>query len=251
MNNKDMLMINVLMDGDQEDVDFSSEDFEDSRVELRAMGHNLTSVLMMPRESILENLLDEFSTDQTEPLVCLSAAESTMSSSSSHHSSTHSMSTSSHGALISLSMYSSSSLDLQQLTDLIVRMRRIYEDYNKIHPNVPGHLNVNRSVQTTLNRFSTISSVIPSSAEDVAVCFKEVPEPFFRSDFTLQSPDIFTLTLGTRSQLFAGQRGDGQMGMDRDLKKSKKGLDSDNRQYSNGNSRQQDKLSRYLDLVEV
>jgi hypothetical protein len=39
MNNKDMLMINVLMD--QDDVDYSSEDFADSRIELRAMGHNL------------------------------------------------------------------------------------------------------------------------------------------------------------------------------------------------------------------
>ena len=141
---------------------------------------------------MLENLLDEFSMEQTMPLECVSAPDVMLSSSShSSSSSTHSMSASSHGALVSLAMYSSTSLDMEQLKELIVRMRRIYKEYNAIHT---SHSN-SKGIQNTSSRFSSISGVIPSSAEDVALCFKEVPDVFFRTDFTLQSLETFTLTL--------------------------------------------------------
>ena len=194
---------------------------------------------MNPRETVLENMMDEFSIDQNQPLDYISAPDISMSSSShSSSSSTHSMSASSHGALAALSLYSSSSLDLEQLKEVIVRMRRIYRDYNTIHsPHTNGR---GPSGRSSLN-----SNLAPSSAEDVAICFREVPAVFFRADFTLQSPETFSLTLGSRGQLLNGDwvpEKSSDITMDEN--------DSGRRSKAHSN-KQQESLSRFLDLVEV
>jgi hypothetical protein len=49
------------------------DDFEDARAELRSSGHNLTSVLINPRESMFDNLFDEFETEQSAPVDRLNA----------------------------------------------------------------------------------------------------------------------------------------------------------------------------------
>ena len=212
---------------------------------LLSFSFSQTSVLMNPRETILENLLDEFSMEQTMPLECVSAPDVMLSSSShSSSSSTHSMSASSHGALVSLAMYSSTSLDMEQLKELIVRMRRIYKEYNAIHT---SHSN-SKGIQNTSSRFSSISGVIPSSAEDVALCFKEVPDVFFRTDFTLQSLETFTLTLGGRAQLFTDAWELQEISLDGSRKSRK---DNGSNGHNGISTRQQENLSRYLDLVEV
>lgn len=204
---------------------------------------------MNPRETMLENFSNEFAIEQNTPLDCVSAPDSLISSSShSSSSSTHSMSASSHGALVSLALYSSSPLDMVQLRELIVRMRKIYKEYNAIHSN---HLS-GLGIQSTHNRFSSASSVIPSSAEDVALCFKEVPGVFFKADFSLQSLDTFTLTLGSRAQLLNDDWQLQNIPLD-SPKKNRKGskgsiIGIDGCGVSN---RQQEHLSRYLDLVEV
>ena len=103
---------------------------------------------MNPRETVLENLMDEFVTEQTQPLDCFTSQKemdstipiSSMSSSStassfstfsstftsSQHAnndrdflSNHSMSPSSHGALQSLSTFVTTASDMQQLKDLV------------------------------------------------------------------------------------------------------------------------------------
>jgi vacuolar protein sorting-associated protein 54 len=202
---------------------------------------------MNPRESALENLMDEFTIEQNQPLDCISAPD-IMTSSSSHSSSssTHSMSASSHGALISLSLYTSSSLDMEQLRELIVRMRGIFKDYNSIHC---SHTN-GKNISSNGSRLGISTNLIPSSAEDVAACFKEVPDVYFRSDFSLQSPEIFVLTLGSRAQLLTGnwvQHGDST---EASVMKANH-PDKDKSIKFNSNSKQQEQLSRYLDLVEV
>ena len=62
--------------------------YEDVRLELRATGHNLTSVLMNPRESLMDELTDEFISDQAQPLDLpyVHVKASSLSTHSSHHS---------------------------------------------------------------------------------------------------------------------------------------------------------------------
>ena len=145
--------------------DMLQDSYEDSRAELDAMGHNLvsvkekircllkemslttcfstivlqTSVLMNPRETAMESLLDEFATKQTQSLQVTSSSSSSSSSTSSsfstsfspssimdmsmsmsssmhsNSSSTHSMSASAHGAMASLSLFATTSSDMDQL----------------------------------------------------------------------------------------------------------------------------------------
>lgn len=201
---------------------------------------------------MLENFSDGFAMEQNTPLDSVSAPDSLLSSSShSGGSSTHSMSASTHSAFTSLAIYSSTSLDMLQLKELIVRMRRIYMEYDTIHWGAfSGH-----GVQNPHCRYASSSNIVSSSAEDVALCFKEVPGVYFRSDFSLQTLDTFTLTLGSRAQLF----NDGEQLQNAMLDSSKKnndgGKSSNKMNHCNVNGRvsnkQQEHLSRYLDLVEV
>ena len=198
--------------------------------------------------------MDEFTIEQNQPLDCVTAPDIIISSSShSSSSSTHSMSASSHGALVSLSLYSSSSLDMEQLQELIVRMRKVYKDYDVIHSTHHGQgKNVPHNPNNPNNRLYISTNLISSSAEDVANCFREVPDLFFRSDFSQQSPETFTATLGSRVQLLSGH-----WPLDPSTtsnnSKVKNGCDNDGAVgHRNGSStKQQDNLSRYLDLVEV
>ena len=195
--------------------------------------------------------MDEFTIEQNQPLDCVTAPDIIISSSShSSSSSTHSMSASSHGALVSLSLYSSSTLDNEQLKELIIRMKRVYKDYDVIHD---SHHGKNSSVPN--HRLYASTNLISSSAEDVANCFREVPDLFFRSDFSQQSLETFTVTLGSREQLLSGrwplESSSSSNSLITNNKAHKNGRD-DGRGCQNGNNtKQQDNLSRYLDLVEV
>ena len=201
---------------------------------------------------MLENFSDGFAMEQNTPLESVSASDSLISSSShSGGSSTHSMSASSHGAFASLAIYSSSSLDMVQLKELIVRMRRIYTEYNTIHFGTFS----GSGTQNPHSRYVSASSVVSSSAEDVALCFKEVPGVFFKSDFSLQTLDTFILTLGSRAQLF--NEGDQRQNatLDSSMKNSGGGKSGNKMNDCSVNGRvsnkQQENLSRYLDLVEI
>ena len=214
--------------------------------------HFQTSVLMNPRQTVLENLMDEFTIEQNQPLDCVTAPDIIISSSShSSSSSTHSMSASSHGALVSLSLYSSSTLDNEQLKELIIRMRKVYKDYDVIHD---SHTHGKNSSVPNHRLYAT-TNLISSSAEDVANCFREVPDLFFRSDFSQQSLETFTVTLGSREQLLSGRLPlESSSNSSITSNKAHKNGRDDGRGFQNGsgnNTKQQDNLSRYLDLVEV
>ena len=242
---------------------------------------------MNPRESMLENLMDEFSTKQTQSLQFSSAMDSSMTMSLSSHnsihsssgsgsgSSTHSMSASAHGALVSLSLFATTSSDMEQLGDLLARMRRIYRDFDKLHyrsghgqgtsssrqSGRPASLQGDGFTSSTGTSSSSSSAaaetggvagsssgggggsapyqlVLPPSAEEVAICFREVPELFFKSEFSLTSPDTFAQTLGEKAQL--------QLRANHSETNRQRQMTA-NSQYQP----QQERLSRYLDLVEV
>ena len=249
-----------------------------------------TSVLMNPRESVLENLMDEFSTRQTQSLQFSSSSSSSlmdssmmMLSMSSHNSihssdgsgsSTHSMSASAHGALASLSLFATTTSDMEQLGELLARMRRIYRDFNKLHyrPSTSGQgadVSSRQPVRPTSSHADSSSPsssssssstalgttgggssssvggkaqsyqlVLPPSAEEVAICFREVPEVFFKSEFSLTSPDTFLQTLGEKAQL--------QLRANHNENNRQRQITA-NSQYQP----QQERLTRYLDLVEV
>ena len=196
--------------------------------------------------------MDEFTIEQNQPLDCVTAPDIIISSSShSSSSSTHSMSASSHGALVSLSLYSSSTLDNEQLKELIIRMRKVYKDYDVIHD---SHTHGKNSSVPNHRLYAT-TNLISSSAEDVANCFREVPDLFFRSDFSQQSLETFTVTLGSREQLLSGRLPlESSSNSSITSNKAHKNGRDDGRGFQNGsgnNTKQQDNLSRYLDLVEV
>jgi hypothetical protein len=58
---------------DLDDESLERENYSDLRIELSALGHNLTSVLMNPRETLIDTFLDEFEAGQSEPIVGLSS----------------------------------------------------------------------------------------------------------------------------------------------------------------------------------
>lgn len=144
-----------------------ADDYEDIRAELRANGHNLTSVLVNPRETIFDHLFDEFEADQAMPL------ETTQT--------------------VVLP-----EVDLRSVQGLMASLRRVDQAWL-------ASQHARREPRPKV-----------ATEEDVLRCFQQVPEMFFRPDFSLRDPETFESTLGARAP------------------------DSYN-----------ERLSQYLDLVEV
>eukprot|EP01036_Dinobryon_divergens_P022582 gene22582-30847_t len=196
--------------------------FQDVRCELRSTGgHNLTSVLMNPRGSLLEEVFDDFYLEQASPvdLTPSSSALLSISRSSSHHPSTHLSSTSSshkkriqtpslHSAEGTSSSHSSSKhgaasasskhggfnatftltkTESDQLSSFIDHMRKLFATYLTLHP---PH-----------SSSSTSSSSTHTSAEELRLCYHEVPDLFFRPDFSLTVPQTFAVVCGSGGKI--------------------------------------------------
>ena len=92
-----------------------------------------------------------------------------------------------------------------------MQMKRIYREYNALqqhhlrqqpppqipkpssqHPqgSGPSHDSGTGKSSSSSSSSSSYHLVLPPSAEDVALCFREVPEVFFKSDFSLTSPEV-------------------------------------------------------------
>lgn len=161
----------ILITADDEELMYDLDNFEDSRIELSATSHNLTSVLINPRETFLENFLDDFAQEQSAPL-----------------------------DYYPLANFTSPSNEAEQLKKLIDRLSKSQKFYKLLHATVKA-----RNAPTPRS----------SITDDILTCFREVPDIFFHSDFNLRNPTTFELVLGSTN------------------------LDV------------QDKLSHYLDLVEL
>ena len=127
-----------------------SDDYEDIRAELRANGHNLTSVLVNPRETLFGQFFDEFETDQLLPL------ETTQ--------------------VVVLP-----EVDMKSVQSLARQVNRVYPSWSASQ----------LALQEPPPR--------PITQEDVNRCFQQVPELYFRPDFSLRDPEIFETTLGCRA----------------------------------------------------
>ena len=202
---------------------------------------------MNPRETVMDNLLDEFANDQSSPLEYQSPILSTSSSHfynfsvhSSHHASIHS-SQSGRGMAQILSL---TQTELEQLQRFIVKMTKLSEIYLSAHPverelkSQTGSITpMSKSAQHSLSRSKKLAS------EELRICYREVPEIFFRSNFTLANQEIFNQAL----LIFDLSRSNSQQS---DLQ-SIEFNDSPVEARRHQNPRFQDNLSYYMDLVEV
>jgi len=130
----------------EEDLDVQDADnFEDIRMELQATGHNLTSVLINPRETYLENFFDEFATEQSAPLEYSSPlgyglfglTTSTLSSHQSSHrsapSSAHGSGGAAAGAAAGAYSYATTPAEDAELDQLVKRLQRVFAGHQALH----------------------------------------------------------------------------------------------------------------------
>lgn len=155
---------------------------------------------MNPRETLLDDLFDEFAYDQSTPLDFFSSysslnysPSSTTSMFSSSHlsfassSSHHYASTSSHNAAI-LTPLALTTTELQQIDQFVKNIQRISKTY--------------QIRQKSDNRVLARAGMSPHSLssqqkanDDLRVCYEQVPDLFFRSDFSLTRPEHFQSTM--------------------------------------------------------
>ena len=163
------------------ELDFS-DDFEDSRLELKStgtiisiitttiylilinlIGHNLTSVLINPRETMLDSIMDEFELDQSLPLDL-----SPLTSPNPYQAYSPLISNSNNSIGESLLLFPpTSSSDIESLTQVINRMKRIYSEYVHVHNN-------DNSINSKYKNIRMDCSSV-RTAEDLATCFQIVP----------------------------------------------------------------------------
>jgi vacuolar protein sorting-associated protein 54 len=205
-------------------------------------------VLINPRESLYDSMTDEFALDQSEPLDALTISPSstpppmTMTpvpgrnikqiGPSAGHSSAAA------GITIANLPSFNTPQEMEDLNRIVHRIQRMFAEYNQTNgpfvfsppenPNKPTLISP-RSVRGESNQFSFGAHVhsIPGPAsresglarvaaqEAVTACYREVPELFFKHDFSLQVTDTFSNVLVP------------------------------------ANRDKQESLSRYLDLVET
>ena len=127
---------------------------------------------MNPRESLLENFLDDFSTDQMSSLDM---------SSHSIHGTPQQQNAISVIPEIGSTISGATELELKAIAD---RLLKVYKE--------SGFSHLLRNVKVLEASAKTNSSI----EDDVTVCYREVPSMFFRSDFSLRNPDTFNQILG-------------------------------------------------------
>jgi hypothetical protein len=211
---------------DEKTEDWGKDNYEDSRAELKSIGHNLTSVLMNPRETVMESIMDEFELDQSVviDMTDLSANNSPMNTSLSSHGSTHNSihgTSSSHGSGGSLNNTSIMQSPLSPMWSLsshgYASSNSSSMHGNSLHNNNP--LNGISSLllypptsATDMEQLATLvakmqriykvhdsgshsrgvglgltsPSTSQSASEDLQTCFNHVPPHYFKQDFTLQ-----------------------------------------------------------------
>ena len=162
---------------------------------------------------MLENFMDDFSTDQSNLLDISSHSVNSVHGSGAQNTPTYIPD------LGTLTISSATELELKSMAD---RLLRVYRE--------SGFFNLVRSVKALEANSKSSSSV----QDDVMICYRDVPSMFFRADFSLRNPDMFNQVLGPGSNKSAPSVSVGRgQAIQRD------------------GPNKQEVLSRYLDLVEV
>ena len=167
------------------------DDFSDARSEMRQAGHNLTSVLMNPRESMYDEIYDEFAYEQSD-LINID------------------------DLLASCVLKEEEEMELKRIVSII---KSTFKRYYVLHRDnlaftIFQHEIIKRSNSNSRKFPMKLQLKRGITNDSVLQCFQHVPEAFFRSDFSLTHQKTFEETLELTS---------------------------------NGH----DRLSRYLDLVEM
>jgi len=194
--------------------------FQDVRFELRSSGgHNLTSVLMNPRESLMGELFDEFSQDLAAPVDLLShshphtqsllysqhSKHNLQPTNSSHHPKNGSegsprnnnpnfnpnLSSSSHSTVSSTTTHTvaSPSAALHQLTR--TESEQLAQFLQRLKSQFTGYRPLTSSASS-----SGVGSMA-GSAEELRACYREIPDCFLKPDFALTHPATFAEVCGT------------------------------------------------------
>ncbi|KAJ1428222.1 Vps54-like protein-domain-containing protein [Ochromonadaceae sp. CCMP2298] len=279
----------------EEDLDVQDADnFEDIRMELQATGHNLTSVLINPRETYLENFFDEFATEQSAPLEYSSPlgyglfglTTSTLSSHQSSHrsapSSAHGSGGAAAGAAAGAYSYATTPAEDAELDQLVKRLQRVFAGHQALHGHFAHTSFAANSLSPRGNSSNGNSSGMGSSkkpfsspgsgkhraggggwsktaGDELRVCYQQVPDLFFRPDFSLKQQSIFDRTLlikdngegGAGGGAGTGGAGGAGVAGGKQLSRTYSSEDIMAMARRQGMGGQQDVLSSYLDLVEV
>lgn len=166
---------------------------------------------MNPRESFLDDIMDEFASEQSTPVDFLSFQDTAMNifnmftSPSSSTSSSSTVETNNTPKIESITALRISQLtarpppgitseilaqlptvadDSPQLKALIRNMRRIFREYQSVNASY-RHSN-SASVSSVITRSQTALR-----RDDLILCFSQVPAIFFNHDFSLRDSDIF------------------------------------------------------------
>lgn len=211
---------------DEKTDDWGKDNYEDSRAELKSIGHNLTSVLMNPRETVMESIMDEFELDQSVviDMTDVSANNSPMNTSLSSHGSTHNslhgMSSYVNGSLINNTsimqspLYPMWSISSHGYASSTSSSMHGFSSHNSNPLNgISSSLLYPPTSATDMEQLVTLVAKMqriykvhvqgshspravglgltsPSTSlaanEDLQTCFKNVPAHYFKQDFTLQ-----------------------------------------------------------------
>lgn len=136
-----------------------------------------TSVLINPRETYFEDLTDEFSYEQSYPLEHVSPFFDEIKS-----------------IRIVDNKVQFSPKELKAHETSVNNLKAVYSEFIQIHRSATQHsknymlLHADQRKQPAPN--------INTTTDDILKCYSEVPDLFFKTDFSLRNPDIFDRVLG-------------------------------------------------------
>lgn len=180
----------------------------------------------------MDSMFDEFASDQSAPLEYSNPPDgrakgsSLPSTSRNGHMLNSSSSGSRHGGTIHTEL---TLTETEQLRRFIAKMKHIFDIYNTIHDNYRIRDELEEPTEAKDPRKS--KRKVPTSIyQDLRNCYRDVPELYFRPTFNLKNQDMFNRALGSPTVTSMADKSC-ESNEDREVF--------------------QDKLSRYLDLIEM
>ena len=197
-------------------------DYEDVRLELQNTACNLTSVLMNPRDTMYDEIMDDIWDDFT------SDASTTNSTASSSHGGLVSS-----DSLLSLSGHSGNGKNSHgnpsEVDESMSYLQQSFHHYENIHAE-------NKQVQGNQGQRTLLAE------SHAATCFRDVPDIFFHTDFTMNQTWMFEQGATSSDNISNSSSSSSSSGSSSRGAKSAKSASS-----GHGHMK---KLNEYLDLVE-
>lgn len=141
--------------------------------------------------------------------------------------------------------------ELDQLHKFVDHLQHIFDKYNANHYLFGNsHDGANSAVSPShyRNRLGVSSKTKKQAVDELRFCYREVPEIFFRPDFSLATQDVFNFVI---SNALANQNVIGKNGKDIGIVVDANGIGNFSSNQQRITDFNQEKLGRYLDLVEI